>query len=174
MFASSSRQACTRSIRNSLSDRCASHKATTHILKQSGKLNFSSCLHSSSYSPVRAASTRFGSFERQNDESRNGSNRVLELSAQQEHLRIKRGLTTGEFNIKMNIQLATDHHIGVIDRVVEMKKQGVPPDRYTYESLLQALAKECMHAEAWATLLDMEAVGIKPDVVSFNHLLNVS
>ena len=74
----------------------------------------------------------------------------------------------------MNIQLATGHHGGVVETVAEMKKLGVPPDRYTYESLLQALSKECLHAECWATLLDMEAVGIKPDVVAFDHLLIVS
>ena len=55
-----------------------------------------------------------------------------------------------------------------------MKRLGVPPDIHTYHGLLQALGKDCLQQEAWATVLDMEAVGIEPDVISFNFLIHVS
>lgn len=112
-----------------------------------------------------------GRYERY---AHNEPNRVLARDSRQGSLKIKRGLNTSEYNLKINAHLATGFTAAVIERVAEMKKLGVPPDIHTYNGLLQALGKECLHQEAWATILDMEAVGIESDVTSFNFLIHVS
>lgn len=56
-----------------------------------------------------------------------------------------------------------------------MKKNGFAPDIQTYNSLLHILAhpQYSRPLEAWAVLDDMLAVGVAPNVMTFNHLIKV-
>jgi pentatricopeptide repeat protein len=55
----------------------------------------------------------------------------------------------------------------------QMKGDGVQPNLAIYNCLLEAAANGVFWLEAWAILDDMLFVGIKPDTMSFNHLLHV-
>ncbi|KXN90905.1 hypothetical protein AN958_02687 [Leucoagaricus sp. SymC.cos] len=53
-----------------------------------------------------------------------------------------------------------------------MKGKGVEPNLVIYNSLLAAAADDASWLDAWAILDDMLLNGIKPNAMSFNHLLH--
>ena len=61
----------------------------------------------------------------------------------------------------------------VLQIAARMKEQGIEPDLETYLNILTALAADNYHTAAWATLKDMEALDIEPDVACFNQILQV-
>jgi len=52
-------------------------------------------------------------------------------------------------------------------------KLNLMPDLFTYNAVLDVLAKRGLAAEAWAVIDDMKGVGIDPDIQSYNTLLQV-
>jgi len=54
-----------------------------------------------------------------------------------------------------------------------MKMEGLTPDIVTYNLLMRAAAQSARITDAWAILEDMEAVGVQPTALTFNHLINV-
>ncbi|KAF9446394.1 hypothetical protein P691DRAFT_794495 [Macrolepiota fuliginosa MF-IS2] len=54
----------------------------------------------------------------------------------------------------------------------EMKQKGVMPNLVIYNSMLEAAAEDGFWLDAWAILDDMLLMGVKPNAMSFNHLLH--
>ncbi|KAF5354709.1 hypothetical protein D9756_005214 [Leucocoprinus leucothites] len=54
----------------------------------------------------------------------------------------------------------------------EMKEKGVEPNLAIYNSMLAAAAEDGFWLEAWAILDDMLLMGVRPNTMSFNHLLH--
>ncbi|KIK67115.1 hypothetical protein GYMLUDRAFT_54959 [Collybiopsis luxurians FD-317 M1] len=52
-----------------------------------------------------------------------------------------------------------------------MKRQGVQPDLDTYNYLLRSMSNNTRTSDAWAVFDDMLLLGIKPDVKTFNALI---
>lgn len=54
-----------------------------------------------------------------------------------------------------------------------MKRKGVKPNLVIYNAMLEAAAEDGLWLDAWAILDDMLLMGIRPNAMSFNHLLHV-
>lgn len=56
----------------------------------------------------------------------------------------------------------------------EMKDARVKPDLAVYNSLISTAADEAAWLDTWAIFDDMLSEGVRPDVVTINHLIRVS
>jgi pentatricopeptide repeat protein len=56
----------------------------------------------------------------------------------------------------------------------EMKEKRIEPNLVIYNSMLAATAEDGLWLDSWAILDDMLLMGIKPNAMSFSHLLHVS
>ncbi|KAI5116756.1 hypothetical protein M0805_008369 [Coniferiporia weirii] len=86
-------------------------------------------------------------------------------------VKFKRGSQTTAYNLRLNSHLENGSTIAVIQKAAEMKAKNIAPDLYTYNTIIQALGINALHQEAWAAFKDMKAMGIEPDVNSFNGLI---
>lgn len=60
-----------------------------------------------------------------------------------------------------------------LEVVAGMKREGIPPDLDTYNLLLRSVSRNTRWSDAWAIFDDMVLFGIKPDVKTFNALIDV-
>ncbi|KAI3943914.1 hypothetical protein MKW92_025837 [Papaver armeniacum] len=61
----------------------------------------------------------------------------------------------------------------IMDVVDGMKKQGVFPDSYTYNTLISCCRRGALYEEAVAVFEEMKSAGFTPDKVTYNTLLDV-
>ncbi|RZC62343.1 hypothetical protein C5167_024132 [Papaver somniferum] len=61
----------------------------------------------------------------------------------------------------------------IMDVVDGMKKQGVFPDSYTYNTLISCCRRGSLYEEAVAVFEEMKSAGFTPDKVTYNTLLDV-
>ena len=104
--------------------------------------------------------------------SKNGEDSSRENASTR--FRIVRGIHLSECNLQMQESLNKGFSRNVLQIAAHMKRSGIAPDLETYVNILTALATECVDLAAWATIRDMQAVGIEPDISCLNQVLRVS
>ena len=80
---------------------------------------------------------------------------------------------TAAFNLRLGQLVDIGQSVKLVATLQEMKEYRIPPDILTYNSAMDLFGKHALEDEAWALIDDMKALGISPDIETFQFLLQV-
>lgn len=95
------------------------------------------------------------------------------LSLRAVHNNVRQSLSPAHYTSRIVSAAHNNRFSEALDIAASMKRDGVQPDKRTYDSLLSCAAAHNSWLFAWAIFDDMIACGIQPTASSFLPLLQV-